>query len=292
MTTDTKIIRNEAPLQIPPQLAAWIGLNEAIFIQQLYYWLSNDKVKGHVVEGVKWIRNTLPEWQENFPFWDEGTIKRTIANLEEDELILSCSFKGRSKWYTIDFNKVETISGPVPRLLGKANKRREAREKRPKKEEVSVQNVPIPEHQNGANSGAISTNSSDSISTKCTDVSVQNVPLQRILSETNKTPNGVGDKKPPSDQRKRDGPRWELMNEFISLTGISLPTDKPSEKYWWSQIGIIYGVVKQDAKTGKNLMREAFNRLGRENVYDPGSLVKTIRQAMAAKTSKPKVSLK
>ena len=291
MPSDTKIIRNENPLQIPPQLAAWIGLNEAVFIQQLYYWLSNEKVKGHVVEGVKWIRNTLPEWQENFPFWDEGTIKRTIANLEEDNLILSCSFKGRSKWYTINFEKVEAISGPVPRLLGKANKRKEAREKRPKKEQVSVQNVPIPNGEKEAILGGISTNSSDSISTKCTDVSVQNVLLQRLLSETNITPNGVGEKS-PGEPKKRDGPRWELMNEFISLTGISIPTDKPSEKYWWSQIGIIFGIVKQDVKTGKALMGEAFNRLGRENVYDPGSLVKTIRQAMAMKTTKPRIELR
>lgn len=100
-------------------------------------------------------------------------------------------------------------------------------------------------------------------------------------------PNGVGDK-PPGEPKKRDGPRWELMNEFIALTGISIPVDKPGQKYWWNQIGVIYGIVKQDVKTGKKLMKEAFERLGRENVYDPGSLVKTIRQAMA---SKPKVRL-
>lgn len=104
------------------------------------------------------------------------------------------------------------------------------------------------------------------------------------------TPNGVGSK-PPEGPKKRDGPRWELMTEFIALTGIPIPEDKPGEKYWWSQIGVIYGIVKQDSKTGKKLMKEAFERLGRENVYDPGSLVKTIRQTMAARTNKPKMRL-
>jgi DNA-binding Lrp family transcriptional regulator len=129
---------------------------------------------------------------------------------------------------------------------------------------------------------------------------MQNLHKNRQSQETEliDTPNGVGSQKPPEIQvekqvkenRRGEGPRWELMNEFIALSGIPIPKDK-SSKYWWSQIGVIYEITQKDAKTGKKLMKEAFERLGRENVYDPGSLVKTIRQAMAMKTNKPKVRL-
>lgn len=88
-TKKFKLLVNEPPLQLLPSLAAVVGLNEAIFLQQLHYWTQNDNVAGHVDNGGrKWLRNTLQEWHDtNFPFWHISTINRVIRNLEEQGLV-------------------------------------------------------------------------------------------------------------------------------------------------------------------------------------------------------------
>lgn len=106
-------------------LAEWIGLNEAIFIQRLH---------GLLVESPKglWVRRTLDDCLIDFPFWDDGIIKRTIQNLRQDNLIvvrydLNESKQNRSAWYTISYEALSMLTGPVDRLKVKALKRRQAR---------------------------------------------------------------------------------------------------------------------------------------------------------------------
>lgn len=57
----------ERPLVINTQLAMKIGLNEAIVLQQLHYWL-RDTNSGMECDGVRWIYNTTEQWLEQFPF--------------------------------------------------------------------------------------------------------------------------------------------------------------------------------------------------------------------------------
>lgn len=98
---------NEPPLVLSPTLAALIGLNEAIVLQQMQYWLNkSDKVK----DGRTWIYNTYEEWCEQFPFWSKATIKRTILNLESNGFVISANYNkskfDKTKWYTIDYSKL------------------------------------------------------------------------------------------------------------------------------------------------------------------------------------------
>ena len=44
------------PLVVNPDLAVGIGLNEAIVVQQLNYWLNSKSAK--TIDGKKWIYNT------------------------------------------------------------------------------------------------------------------------------------------------------------------------------------------------------------------------------------------
>jgi uncharacterized phage protein (TIGR02220 family) len=101
---------NESPLMVIPSLAAKIGLNEAVVLQQMHYWVSISK---HVREGKKWIFNTYKDWQEQFPFWSESTIKRTIHSLEKQGCLLSSNWNqkkiDKTKWYTIDYNQIEEL---------------------------------------------------------------------------------------------------------------------------------------------------------------------------------------
>ncbi len=99
------LLINEPPLQVLPTLAKRIGLNEAIITQQVHYWLlrSKNKKDGHV-----WVYKTYVEWQEEFPFWSESTIKRAITSLEKQNVLISTSKYNkmpmdRTKWYTINY---------------------------------------------------------------------------------------------------------------------------------------------------------------------------------------------
>jgi hypothetical protein len=110
----SKLLIHENPLTFQPSLASAIGLNEAIVLQQVHYWINNPKNKGYEQDGYKWIYNTYAEWKEaNFPFWSENTIQRTFSNLEDAGLIISIqpmkSKYNRTKYYRIDYTKLETF---------------------------------------------------------------------------------------------------------------------------------------------------------------------------------------
>ena len=100
------ILFQEQPLVIRPALAMAFGLNEAIVLQQINYWIGKDKV-GKVHFGRRWVRNTYEQWQVNFPFWSVTTIRRILKNLTNYGVVLATDKlnkrKGdQTKWYTID----------------------------------------------------------------------------------------------------------------------------------------------------------------------------------------------
>lgn len=84
------LLIDDYPLIVLPALAEEIGLNEAIFLQQLNYW-SQPKLNQGIVDeqGRRWIYNSVEAWREQFRFFTERTLRRTISNLENLGLILS-----------------------------------------------------------------------------------------------------------------------------------------------------------------------------------------------------------
>lgn len=111
MGTST-LLYNEPPLLVQPSLAVAIGLNEAIALQQLHFWLGNKNV-GIERNGYKWIHNTYEEWKENFPFWSVRTIQRVFSELEKKGVVVSAQFAtavwDHTKSYRIDYDKLEWI---------------------------------------------------------------------------------------------------------------------------------------------------------------------------------------
>lgn len=110
MLTSSKLLINEPPILIQPSLAKLLGLNEAIVLQQLHYWVQKSM---NVRDGRAWVYNTTKEWAEQFPFWSEDTIKRTMRNLRDKGIVVTANYNqlamDRTLWYSIDYEALDAI---------------------------------------------------------------------------------------------------------------------------------------------------------------------------------------
>lgn len=100
------------PLLVDQDLATVIGLNEAIVLQQLNYWLHSKSAKK--INDKWWVYNTYENWKkQNFPFWSIPTVKRTFSSLEKKEVVVSANFNragfDKTKWYSIDESKLNQL---------------------------------------------------------------------------------------------------------------------------------------------------------------------------------------
>lgn len=101
------LLINEPPLQVLPTLATQIGLNNAIVLQQVHYWL---RVSNNDRDGHKWVYKTVEEWHSEFPFWSKRTLERIIQSLEELEILVAGNYNklkmDRTKWYRINYESL------------------------------------------------------------------------------------------------------------------------------------------------------------------------------------------
>lgn len=110
----SRLLIDEHPLQVLPSLAEAIGLNEAIVLQQLHYWLKDSK---KIYDGKPWTYNSVAEWQKQFPFWSESTIRRTINNLRKLDLVEVTSKYNKmpmdkTLWYTVRYDVLNRVTIP------------------------------------------------------------------------------------------------------------------------------------------------------------------------------------
>lgn len=107
-----KLLIDDYPIQVLPKLAVEVGLNEAIFLQQLHYWLSGKSAKN--IDGNKWIYNTYEDWQKQFPFWSVSTVKRTITSLDKQNLLLKGNYNklgfDKTVWYSVDYAELNRVN--------------------------------------------------------------------------------------------------------------------------------------------------------------------------------------
>ncbi|MDD5395229.1 MAG: hypothetical protein PHE17_19575 [Thiothrix sp.] len=105
----SNLLINENPLIVLPSLAVRVGLNEALILQQVHYWIGNPKA-GIVMDGRKWVWNTIAEWSEQFPFWGERTIRRAIKSATDQGFLLighySKNKADRTNYYSINYEKL------------------------------------------------------------------------------------------------------------------------------------------------------------------------------------------
>lgn len=108
------LLIDDYPILVLPKLATEIGLNEAIVLQQMHYWINKSN---HIHDNKRWIYNSYKEWEQHFPFWSNATIRRTISSLEKQELVLVGNYNkagfDKTKWYSINYSKLEGVSKRV-----------------------------------------------------------------------------------------------------------------------------------------------------------------------------------
>ncbi|WP_196591395.1 hypothetical protein [Pectinatus frisingensis] len=177
----SKLLINEVPLMCLPSLAVKIGLNEALFIQQLHYWVDRSK---NIIDGRQWVYNTMADWSKQFPFWSQKTLARTISNLGKQKLVISGNYnqKGydRTKWYTIDYDALERLEKDEPEI----EKNGKLEEEASKENAASVSDQSIetdcPYEGNQGLPGPLSENAQNDrfIGTSCPAPSGQIVPME------------------------------------------------------------------------------------------------------------------
>lgn len=109
------ILSTQSNLVINSELAVRIGLNEAVVLRQIYYWLEiNEKLKRNYHDGKYWSYNTMENWRkENFPWWSTKTVERAFKNLVNSGLVITGNYnkdsRDRTKWYSIDEDVLEKV---------------------------------------------------------------------------------------------------------------------------------------------------------------------------------------
>ena len=99
MDNNNKRILDSRPLVLSAELATKIGLNEAIFLQQLYYWIMITK---HDDEKGKYVHKKTKEWKKEFPYIHGNTINNIVITLINMELITVEQQRYTRKFYIND----------------------------------------------------------------------------------------------------------------------------------------------------------------------------------------------
>lgn len=112
-----RYLTGKQPRLFDVDLACIIGVNEAIFVNQLDYWLTlNEEVGRNIKDGHCWAYNSYRGWQLQFPFWPIKTIERIVLSLEKKNILITGNFNklkmDRTKWYRINYEVVDSLELP------------------------------------------------------------------------------------------------------------------------------------------------------------------------------------
>ena len=106
---------DEQPILANKALARELGLNEALVMQQINYWIEINKRSGkNYHDGKYWTYNSIRAWQENdFDYMSIDTVKRTFTKLAKAGYLLVGNYnkdpRDKTKWYTINNDKLEEL---------------------------------------------------------------------------------------------------------------------------------------------------------------------------------------
>ena len=119
----SKKLIDERAILLFPSLAKQIGINNAIFIQQLHFLcdISDELGYGKLYNNERWVYKTAQEWHDNdFPFWSVVTIRRIINSLHDQGLIYAMYLDddkwNRTLFYRINYSHCALASDQVDNM--------------------------------------------------------------------------------------------------------------------------------------------------------------------------------
>lgn len=120
----SKLLLDEPPLVIQPALAQQIGLNEAIVLQQIHYWIKQAEESGrNLHDGYYWVYNSIRAWRGQFPFWGKNTLIRIFTSLEKKQLLIIGNFNksplDHTKWYRVDYSRLGMGKSITPKWVNR-----------------------------------------------------------------------------------------------------------------------------------------------------------------------------
>lgn len=87
-------------------IASDYGVDEAIMLQNLCFWIAKNKAEGrNFHDGKTWTYNTVSEFHELFKFWTEKQVRRILKSLIDQGLIVTGNYNkhgyDRTLWYAL-----------------------------------------------------------------------------------------------------------------------------------------------------------------------------------------------
>jgi hypothetical protein len=117
--TSSRLLLDEPPIALSPTLARTIGLPEAVFLQQLHYWLAHkardpNRYRDYFIDGRLWVKWTREELMSQIPLGRSSEPhKRVIKALKELNVLLVeqhlRSSWNQSNFYSIDYPALEAL---------------------------------------------------------------------------------------------------------------------------------------------------------------------------------------
>lgn len=113
--TNQRLLISEPPLQVIPSLATILkSSDKAIMLQQIHYWLQRST---NIVDGHRWVFNTVKGWHEQFPWLAEKTVQRYLKDLCNKGLLITANYNkanfDRTKWYRIDYDALDKLTQSI-----------------------------------------------------------------------------------------------------------------------------------------------------------------------------------
>jgi hypothetical protein len=219
-----KLLLDEEPLVIIPSLAVAIGLNEAIVLQQLHYWI---KKSNHIKDGRPWVYNTIPDWAEQFPFWGEKTVRRTFDSLVNMHIVLKGNYNekktDRTTWYSIDYAKFREITSKAPKRTAKKQKPKKeianGQSDQMEKDKMTESNGQVDHLQEDKMGRSIPENTTEITSEK--DRLIESGNTRESSSQPNTESDGMPTSVPGTAQEEISLPDWlgRIEEKYVPLRG-------------------------------------------------------------------------
>lgn len=110
-------LMDEDPILVYPNLARALGLNEALIVQQIYFYMNvhrRKKSERHFIDDRWWVYNSYPEWiKEHFPWLSVRGLQKIILKLEKMNILMSMqgveNRQDRRKWYSVNLEALDKL---------------------------------------------------------------------------------------------------------------------------------------------------------------------------------------